>query len=319
VNDQGWLSYASLYDYLPRSGCEASNEGDFAYLATPVPLSSFAVEGLLDVMGHALAHDFTHVIQNRAVIAGGDRADAWIEEGQATLGEELYAHAIASPARSPRQNYGAAVIFSGSAGGYVQPYSMVSGLAYLFGFDGSNGARVAEAPHECTWVSPNPGGSSPGPCSSGASFSGSWAFLRWLTDHYGAVLGGDDVLLKGLIDTPGSGFDRVATLTGVPTGTLLARFAASLYVDDRTDLVEPTLAFPSWNLSDMHENMVANAQLQPTERGFDAFATSGSVRAASTAYYLISDSGRPATALELTGPSGAPAGADVQLWAVRLQ
>lgn len=315
VNEEGWLSYPSLYDYLPVSQCAASNEGDFLYLATP-STGSFSVASLLEVMGHSLSHDFTHVIQNRAVIAGGTRAPAWIEEGQAGLGEEAFAHRITS--RAPRQNYGQSVIFSQI--GQVQPYAMVVSLAFHFGFVDSSSPKVAGAPEECTWLDPQDGGTgSSGPCTAPGPASGAWAFLRWLTDHYGAALGGDGVLHRGLIDGAGPGFDRVETLVGVPIETLLARFAASLYVDDRVTLSDARLGFPSWNLFEFDQAVVAAARLSPRSRGFATFTDAASVRGASTLYYTVGGSGRSATALEVTGPNGSPLPASLQVWVVRLQ
>ncbi|MSR20681.1 MAG: hypothetical protein EXR91_06830 [Gemmatimonadetes bacterium] len=315
VNQEGWLSYPSLYDYLPTSQCAASNEGDYLYLATP-GTGSFSSAFLLEVMGYSLSHDFTHVIQNRAVIGGGTRAPAWIEEGQAALGEETFAHRLTS--RAPRQNYGQNVMFATI--GQIQPFSMVGGLAYYFGFLDSTSPKITGAPEQCTWLDPQDGGpASSGPCPAPGPSSGAWAFLRWLTDHYGSVLGGDGILQRGLIDASGPGFDRVESLVGVPIETLLARFAASLYVDDRITLADATLGFPSWNLLEFDQAVFAAGRLTPRTRGFATYTDTGSVRGASTLYYTVGGSGRPATAIEITGPSGAPLSAGVQVWIVRLQ
>lgn len=314
-----WLAYASLFDYLPQSQCAASNEGDWLYVAAPdASRKGFSRLEMLEIMGHSLAHDFTHVIQNRAVIGGGARADAWIEEGQAELGAEVYGHAVTM--RSPRQNYGSGVIFSliGTAGPY-RPYRMVADLEVYFGSQKEADPKVVGAPEQCSWVAPVVNGNPVGPCDPEAASSGSWAFLRWLTDHYAAVVGGDEAFHQALIDATGSGFDRIATLTGVPIETLLARFGAALYVDDRIDLAEVTLEFPSWDLADMAQSPFQQEQLTPRSLGFTAFSETASVRAASTAYFIISAPGRPATAIEVTGPLGGPLSPDVQVWAVRLQ
>ncbi|HUF75428.1 MAG TPA: Ig-like domain-containing protein, partial [Longimicrobiales bacterium] len=317
VNQEGWLSYANLSDYLPVAECAASNEGDWAYVATPQGGTSFTAPFLMQVLPYSFAHDFTHVIQNRAVILANDpgaRPDPWIEEGQATLGEEVFAHAVANPARSPRQNYGSAVIFDPL--GDVQPYGMVGGLALYFGFRGSDQPKIANAPEACTWLQPLPGGAPPGPCEAGAAFSGSWAFLRWLTDHFGAAVGGDGAFHQMLIDASGPGFERVATLTGLPIETLLARFGASLYVDDRVAPADPLLDFPSWNLLDMHESVFDQARLSPRSVGYQDFSVDVSVRGGSTAYFRVSGSGRPATAMEVTGPAGVALSPDLHVWAV---
>jgi len=317
VNQEGWLSYASLSDYRPVSECPASNEGDWAYLATPQAGTSFTASFLLEVLPQSLAHDFTHVIQNRAVIAGGVRADPWIEEGQATLGEEVFSHSVANPARSPLQNYGSAVIFSQS--GSAVPYAMVSGLVLYYGFLGASEPKALNAPEQCSWLLPIPGGGAPpGPCDPFAAFSGSWAFLRWLTDHFGAAVGGDGALHQALIDTPGPGFDRVAALAGLPIEMLLARFGASLYVDDRISLSDALLGFPSWNLFELDQAVFQQGQLAPRNFGYQGFTQDVSVRGGSTAYFRLSGPGRPATAVELTGPGGVAPSSDLRVWVVRL-
>ncbi|MEQ1855285.1 MAG: Ig-like domain-containing protein [Longimicrobiales bacterium] len=317
VSDQGWLSYPSLFDYLPTSQCAASNEGDFLYVASPQPASGLAASFLVAAMGFSVAHDFTHVIQNRALIAGGSRAPAWIEEGQAGIGEEIYAHRVT--ARLTRQNYGAGVMFSQL--GPIQPYAMVGNLGSLYGFDDATQQRLAGAPELCTWLAPEDGGttSGTGPCLAPGPSAGAWAFLRWLTDHYGTAAGGDGALNQGLIDTSGSGFARVEGLVGVPIETLLARFAATLYADDRMVPVEPTLDFPSWNLLEHDGNVFPAARLAPRQRGFAGFTETGSVRGASTLYYTFSASGRPAATIEVTGPAGAALSPLAQVWIVRLQ
>ena len=320
VNEQGWLSYPNVSDYLPRADCAASNEGDWLYVATPDPLGvagpDFPASFLTDVMGFSLAHDFTHVIQNRSLIAGGSRPDPWIEEGQATLGSEIYAHE--STSRSAGQNYGANVIFASVGTNEIRPYSMVSALVFYFGFqDPTN--RIAGAPEQCSWLAPDPGGEVLGPCSAGASFNVAWAFLRWLTDHYAVAVGGDAIFHGTLIDAQTSGFQRVADLTGVDIETLLARFSAMLYVDDRISLVEPTLALPSWDLFDMDENLVQTARLLPRERTFTSFSDRVSVRAGSTAYFLVTGPGRPATTIAARDPSGGSLGPEMQMWVVRIQ
>ena len=316
VNQEGWLSYANLWDYLPVSECEASNEGDWAYVAAP-EATGLTGSLLVQVLPYSFAHDFTHVIQNRAMIADGGtaRPDPWIEEGQATLGEEAFAHSLSS--RSPRENYGASVVFSQV--GQVSPYSMVSGLAFYFGFTDPAEPKAPNAPEACSWLQPLPGGAPPGPCEVSGAFSGAWAFLRWLTDHFGVAVGGDGAFHQMLIDARGPGFERVETLTGLPVETLLARFGASLYVDDRVTPVEPLLDFPSWNLFDLDGQLIDQARLLPRVLGYQDFTLDVSVRGGSTAYFRISGAGRPATAIELTGPAGGASSPDLHVWAVRLE
>jgi hypothetical protein len=195
---------------------------------------------------------------------------------------------------------------------------MVSGLVLYYGFLGASAAKAANAPEQCSWLLPLPGGTPPGPCDPSAAFSGSWGFLRWLTDHFAAAVGGDGAFHRALIDTPGPGFDRVAALAGLPIEMLLACFGASLYVDDRITLSDAHLGFPSWNLYELDQAVFQQGQLVPRDFGYQSFAQDVSVRGASTAYFRLSGPGRPATAVELTGAGGATPSPALRVWVVRL-
>ena len=189
------------------------------------------------------------------------------------------------------------------------------------------------APHDCAWLS----NADKGVCVSGLVHGVPWSLLRWLSDHYGSgFAGGEKEFHRAIIDNTVSGFANLAGLVGVPIETLLAQWAAMLYVDDRrlvdgtvVDMttVDPKLKMLSWNLFSIFEGIVFIVDgvevqvhlLEPVVSGFQDFAESFDVRAASTGYFLVSGIGRPATAIRARGVSDAVLSSVTQYWVVRLQ
>lgn len=146
------------------------------------------------------------------------------------------------------------------------------------------------------------------------------SLLRYIADQFGpAYPGGEQGLHRDLITTTQSGFGALETVTGLPIETVLARWAASLYVDDRFPGMDPTLRWSTWNLFDIYDGLIDEAQLHPRARGFANFSDDFSVRGGSSAYFLISGAGRPATAVEAVSQSGASLPAFMQVWVVRVQ
>jgi hypothetical protein len=106
----------------------------------------------------------------------------------------------------------------------------------------------------------------------------------------------------------------------VPIDTLLAQWAAALYVDDRVPSAAPRLTFSSWNLFDMDSHrMNVTGRLVPRERAFGGFTDAVSVRGGSTAYFRVSGAGRAATAIRARDSGGGALPAAMRMWVVRLQ
>ncbi len=157
----------------------------------------------------------------------------------------------------------------------------------------------------------------------------SWSFLRWLSDQYGSTFaGGEQELHRRLIDNTRAGFDNIANAVSTPIETLMAQWAATLYLDDRVPNLDPRLTMSSWDLFDAFENTVFiddnNNQvsphlLEPRQRSFANFSDVLNVRPVSTAYVIVSGSGRAATAIRATDASGNPLPSFMQMWVVRMQ
>lgn len=182
------------------------------------------------------------------------------------------------------------------------------------------------APHDCTWLTRD---------NNGACFGGlngaPWSLLRWLSDHYGPIFsGGEQEFHRAIIDNTLNGFANIVDLISVPIDTLLAQWAAMLYVDNRqladgTIVVaaDPLLTMPTWNLFSVFEGITINGAsahtLDPRLRGFQDFSENLNVRAASSGYYLVSGMGRPATAIRARGTSDGVLPSFMQYWVARLQ
>ncbi len=326
------LGFAVSTDLYPTSTCAASNDGEFYYGRAPDPdglYESPAPYALATARKDAqilIAHEFTHVIQfGRRLTYPGAQAfqSVWEMEGQATLAQEVVGNDLNG--RTTGQNYGGDVAFNTSGASEINWYVPgFTDLALYYGFK-SPTERVATAPEQCSWVDLAKNGNG-GPCISGREVYGvPWLFLRWLSDQFGpSVAGGEAGVQKALIDNTYSGYANVENVTGVKIDTLLAQWAAALYVDDYWSPLpnpNPRLGYRSWNMHDIYSRLVATAQLTPYAHSFESFSSAVSVRGGSTAYFTIGGSSAPATAIRLRDASGQPiaAGGPMQLWIVRLQ
>ncbi len=321
------LGFVNPCDFFSRDDVDdfvATNEGEFFYSIAPDPAGvvgdTVTVETLLDLLPIIVGHEFSHIIQfsrRAASPTALNFMDAFVVEGQASLAEEIVGHVQLD--NGPGLNLGADVGLDFSN---VQPNPWYSAplldLIFYFGWPGSpDDPRLDDSPQECTWIDAEVDH----PCGGRALWYGvSWSFLRWASDLYGPVLGGEAAFQAGLIDGDLSGFDNLEqALSG--QGTFedhLARWAATLYMDGRAGASAEN-SMSSWNLLNFAERLVENAWLRPVEHAFINFADTVTVRDPSTAYFLVGGSGFPSHNLRITTPSGDDLDSDVQVWLVRTQ
>jgi hypothetical protein len=331
VNQRGSLGFTNTCDFGPRSADnEASNEGEFFYGEAPDPSGqygdAFDVEGALAFALNIQAHEFVHVVQiGQRFAVGGLIPVIWIAEGQATLGEETTGHA--DEGRSTGQNLGLDIVLNADDTTSTDWYSiLVTDLAMYFGWDpvsaGDINGRTEGAPHECSFLAL--GSDNPGPCVGGREAYGTaWSLLRWLSDQIGPTYGGgrgepgfhQDIITTGTLN----GFELLETLVGVSIDSLLAQWAAMLFVDDRLGGSNPTLTMTSWDLADIFDGLIPALHLQPADELFGDFSNAAAVRAASTYYTLLSGANRPSIAVRATDLSNQTLPAIMQLWVVRIQ
>jgi len=312
-------------NFAPQSLCASSNEGEFFYGRAPDPTGAAGkAYPIADALADApliIGHEFTHVIQFGHRVASPTAEvflSVWEAEGQATLAEEVNGYAALG--LGPNQNLGYSVAFNDPAvsptSWFVDPFV---DLAIYYGFQ-TRDSKFPGAPEQCSWLALQSAGNN-GPCLPGREVYGvPWSFLRWISDQYGTTIpGGTQGFQKRLIDSDLAGFANVTAAVGVPIDVLLTQWSAALYTDDRVAGIDPKLTFTSWNLVAIESRLVQPARLTPYSRPFGAFNDQVSVRGGSTAYFLVSGSGRSATGVRVRDTSDGPLPDGMRLWVVRLQ
>ena len=324
--------FVIISDYGTRANCAASNEGEIIYMlagdSADIFGDGFTTDFARDFVPIVAAHETVHVLQlgRRAEAMRPDLQTIWELEGQATLGEELGGHAVLG--NSVGQNLRLVInpqlsTFDPAARDWY--FGIFIGLYDYYGFDFTGGvvSKVEGAPEDCTWLTRTPDHA----CVFPLVNSVPWSFLRWLSDQFGPnFAGGAGELQSALIDSDLFGFDNIEAVVGAPIETLLAQWAAMLYLDDRVLVdgtpaaADPVLTMPSWDLFNITSTIVVEeAQLIPRSVGFTNFSRDLNVRAGSTGYFLLRGGGRPATAIRATGAGEQLLPAAMQFWIVRLQ
>ncbi len=324
VNEMsGVAGFVTPSDLIPRFACPGSNDGEIYYGFVPDPSGvagdPMSRDAVMAIAVPTIAHEFTHIIQlgNRVIVNGLEPHSVWIMEGQARLAEEITGHAFEG--RVGGQNYGYNIAFNLDNPTSFSWYS--SGFIGLFQYYGFRDpeSKVPTAPEECTWLSRKP--DNPSPCIGNQDvYAAPWSLLRWISDHFGAnYADGERGLHQALIRSRSTGFAALAEVTGVPIRTLLAQWAATLYVDDRISGAANALQLPSWNLFDIESNVFQSASLIPRSREFRSFSDEFNVRAGSSAYFRVSGVSRPGTAVRISSQSGQTLPSNMQVFVVRLQ
>ncbi len=319
------LGFVVSTDFSP--GCPSSNSGEFYYARASDPdggtvrldgtnAPPYSIERALADAPILLAHEVTHIIQfGRRIMAGSPFATVWEMEGQATFAEEIAGFRVLG--RSPGQNYGFDVAWNVPPTGAVNWHRPAfTDLALYYGFQSAT-VQSPDAPHACGWFARTANG----PCATNRLVYGvSWAFLRWLSDHYGPrFAGGERELHRRLVDSNQTGFATFETVIGETMPSMLAPWAASLYTDERVAPLDPRLVWPSWNLRSIEAGLAETARLRPKLEGFNAYTRSFSVAAGSSAYVLMSGGDRSPTGVRARSGDGEMLASHMQLWIVRIR
>jgi hypothetical protein len=337
VNADGIGGIVPSANLFPQGQCAGSNEGEYFFMFAPDPDGEYDIGAVTALQARSsapaiLGHELVHNIHlSRRFALGLNFWDSWMHEGQATLGEEILGHAL-TPGRGPGQNYGWTVIRNEPPDDAATRRWYYEAFAHLFRYYGWSGDgnptistdegsfKRANAPEACTWLD-SPSGLNAGLCADRGLlvYGVTWTFLRWLTDHYAADFGSEAAMHTAWIDGAPTGFESIEALVGEAIETLLARWAASLYMDDRVAGLDPFLTLPSWDLFDVESNLALEARLEPRLRAFDDFSQAVQVRAGSTAYFLVSGADRPSTAIRVRATAGGFLSPTMQLWVVRVR
>ena len=318
------LGQVIFADLLEVADCPASNEGEYFYGKAPDPNGTVAGKyEVVDALNDApiiIAHEFTHVIQIGRRITYEPATviqSTWELEGQATFAEEVNGFAVTG--RSPGNNYGLNVAFNSPESTPIDWFiDAWIDLVFYFGVQTTT-SRVSNAPEQCSWLAQPP--TNPGPCVGGRDAYGVPHFLlRYISDQFGpAFPGGEQAIHKRLIDNAFGGYATLADVVGQPIDVLLGRWAAALYTDDRVPGLDPKLTFTTWNLGEIDTRLDAVFHLQPRERSFSSFTDQVSVRGGSSAYFLVSGAGRPATSIRARDLSDNTLPGVMRMWVVRLK
>ena len=318
------LGQVIFADLFPDE-CASSNDGEYFYGKAPDPTGTvngtYTVENALLDAPIIIAHEFAHIIQvSRRLTypAATFFQSTWELEGQATFAEEINGWAVTG--LRPGQNHGFAVAWNTPSTTPINWFQdAFFDLVFYYGA-ASASEKVPNAPEQCSWLGVASQGNN-GPCVGGRDVYGTpYFFLRYLSDQFGPTFpGGEKGLHKRLIENSFSGYATVSDVAGVGIDVLLARWAAALYVDDRVVGIDPRLTFTTWNLASVEAGLVPSTHLKPRERAFGAFADQVSVRAGSTAYFLVTGQGRSGTGIRVRDVSDATLGPNMRLWIVRIR
>jgi hypothetical protein len=317
------LGFVSPADLVPLAECPSSNEAEIFYGRAPDPNGIvngvYPLDAARGEMPPLIAHEFSHIIQlsRRRALGPNEFMSAFMAEGQATLAEEVAGHAVLG--NTVGENYSFSVGFGEAASG-VSWYALgLNDMAYYFGRNlPSPNESIDGAPERCSWRTPF--GT---PCGGRSLWYGvTWSFLRWISDHLGGTFaGGEQELHRFLIDNTNNGFANIEGVVGLPVDSLLAQWAAAIYVDDRVTGAATRLTIPSWNYFSMFgtSNLSRSSRLIPPSLGYGVFQSTTEVVSGSTAYYLISGADRPATAVRVRDVNDSTLPNHMQIFLVRIQ
>lgn len=326
-NLAGFVFSGDLVDLLgPGASCATSNRAEIFYGLAPDTAGVYGPvrtrAALVRQYPPLIAHELTHILQFTAMFTTPTASflrTSWELEGAATLAEELVGYSVFGP--GPRMNMGYEEWSLGanpSSGMPAWYNDWVVDLALYFGFKGRDQPQAPGAPEECSWIGRESQGNV-GPCErTRAVYGVPSMLLRWIMDGWADDEAEDADMMRRLTRAPEHGLAALEAETGEDRTSLLVRFAATLWADDRPGLGD---LYPSWNIGGIFQKLTPETWLRPYERVGPEPALAVSVRGASNAYLLWTPpSGHAPTSLRVRNPGGS-AGApdDIVLWVLRVR
>lgn len=296
-------------DFFPRSACDASNQGEYFYMVVPDPNGTTArelsVSQALDLYPRLLAHELTHVIHFGTQIfeAGATSLpEVWETEGLATFVEELVGHTATG--NSSGQQLGRSAVQE-----HGQWYmSMFYDLAIYSGFE-SPTSRLAQAPHECSWLARPPGN---GPCVDPGRlpYGVPASIFRWIADFAWSPQT-EHQMTRAIASATTHGLPLLAELAGEETEWVLALWAMAVMADGKYfGSGSPT--FASWNFHDVFSGFHATAHPTPMTTTYDS-SVAFNLRGGSMAYFLVQGTHDE---IAVAAPD---LSSNVRLWMVRVE
>ncbi|MEX2465331.1 MAG: Ig-like domain-containing protein [Gemmatimonadota bacterium] len=306
-------------DLVSPVSCANSNEAEIFYGLTPdtagVHGTARTRESLLVTYPPLIAHELTHILQFTTFFRDNVQVKStWELEGGATLAEQLVGYDVLG--HGPRQNLGFSAWEAGQDPDWYRDW--VVDMALYFGFKGEDPPEP-NAPEQCSWVGLPP--ANDGPCENQRAVYGVPSMLlRWVLDENGTNAEDDAALMTALTGSSTRGLENLEQTTGEDRVSLLVRFGASLWADDRPGLGN---WIPSWNVFDIFEkdNINPDAQLRPYTRTGAEPTLDVLVRAASNAYLLWTppELHDPTSLRIRTQVDNEPLPEHMVLWVLRIQ
>ncbi len=344
-------------DLIPKRTCPASNEGEIFYLAGPDPDREFGTEVSLEFADNlvrtTVAHEFVHLLntQQRVTIGGGDiqrdREHAWLDEGLAHLAEEISGFRTAGI--GTRSNLDLAAVTQSDAD--LVTYNRFHLLNHnrVGRFLRGGCPRGSDGP-AATLALGDDRGRDPGGVESLAFRGFSYAFARWLGDHFGESGSGalpgsrEEGLFLELSSggpTHAAGTANIERAVRTVAGAdmqweeLLSLFLASVLDNSAgTGATDERAQWKSWNLAALYGQLSDSNlgdrcpfneayPLSPTNVTLHVATNSVvefTIKSSTGRYLSLASSGAtPATLVEITDRSGSglPSSARTQLTLLR--
>lgn len=259
INEFGGIAgFVSTSDLFARIDCSSSNEAEIFYGVVPTNGErGFQVEGgdnpdiwywtTRSVVAHEGKHIASFAERFARGVFGFAEEERWLEEATAMMAEELYARAHYGYAQGNNVGFEESVFCERRPDPsrhpqqcWSKPLVMLNHFFYVY--------QYLESIEALTPLGETSD-------SDGTYYGSGWAFVRWLTDHYGASEGG---FLKSLVPTSvQSGAQNVAARAGRPFPELLVDFVLAMALDDRPGFTpaDPVHSMPSWDLRDIYERL----------------------------------------------------------------
>lgn len=247
VNEFGAGAFVTACDLFPESTAPSSNESPVVYAAVPDTGSGFDAGLTKDVwwwlLPRLLMHESAHLALFAERLAQGlPPEDPWLEEGVASVTEELWARHIYGGTWQQNLGYRATLYCDvrptfPECGG--RPFAMFALFASLYDFDQGLESRSVLGPAgDDDFLFP------------GAS----WSFLRWAIDQYATR---EASFLMALVHDPSSnGVAALQLQTGSPFSAMLADWTMATGLDDsQLPDVPGRYAIPTWNMRDVFNGM----------------------------------------------------------------
>ena len=309
VNDlQSVNGFMFTGDFFPPSNCSSSNHGEYFYMVVPDPNGAtgrqLSVSDALDLYPRLLAHELTHVIhfgKQLFSVGGSTLPEVWEMEGLATFLEELVGHAATG--NSSGQELGSSAVQD-----HPQWYrSMFQDLALYSGFESAT-TRIAEAPHECSWLARPPNG----PCVGDVRmpYGVPASIFRWIAD-FAWTPQTEHNMTRAVASATTHGLPLLSELASEDLQWVFALWAIAIVADGHY-FGGGDAAFASWNFHSVFSGFHATARPTPKPASYNSFHAFN-LRGGSMAYFLVEGSHEEIAVAARNLPS------HVRLWMARVK